>query len=567
MDKTGLGFLHRINLLKLLLQGWTTIKTPLTTLLAVLIIVTMVGCGNSASEVAPQSSPPLSVTPSTEPIGDVSPPKLIQKLHQVLDTYQPQVSILNPKPDAIIEDDTINLQLQVQGLPLFKDPKSGLGPHLQVILDNQPNIDIYDISTPVTFSNLDPGTHTLRVFATYPWNESYKNEGSFAQTTFHIFTKTDLDYPNPDLPLLTYNRPQGEYGAEPILLDFYLSNAPLHLVAQEDPTDEIVDWKIRISVNGESFTTNQWKPLYLKGFKPGKNWVQIEYLDEQGNPVNNVFNKTARVITYNPKLNNTLSQLIQGKLSWVDVKGMVNPNANQEDVIEPSEPEEIPSVEPISKPEEIAPPVEEPISESQDSISEPEEISPTIEETPSQIENSISEPEETSPTIETTTSQIENSISEPEEISQPVEETPSPVENSIPEAEQIPSEIIEPEQLPIEPVVSETKTEEITPKPAKTQADIPSQPLVSPEPQPNKFSGFLSRFRLPFLNTISVQSNPPTPPTTLPEIVDQVPIPEPVTELQPGETPKLIQNSTLPVDSETEGSQPESTVESEMVSE
>ncbi|CAD5926243.1 FHA domain containing protein [Planktothrix tepida] len=544
MDKTGLGFLHRINLLKLLLQGWTTIKTPLATLLAVLIIVTMVGCGNSA--VAPQSSPPLNLTPSTEPIGDVSPPKLIQKLHQALDTYQPQVSILNPKPDAIIEDDTINLQLQVQGLPLFKDPKSGLGPHLQVILDNQPNIDIYDISTPITFSNLDPGTHTLRVFATYPWNESYKNEGSFAQTTFHIFTKTDLDYPNPDLPLLTYNRPQGEYGAEPILLDFYLSNAPLHLVAQEDPTDEIVDWKIRITVNGESFTTNQWQPLYLKGFKPGKNWVQIEYLDENGNLVDNVFNKTARVITYNPKLNNTLSQLIQGKLSWVDVKGMVNPNANPEDVIEPSEPEVIPSVEPTSEPEEIAPPVEEPISESQDSISEPEEISPVIEETPSQVENSIPEPEEISP---------------------PVEETPSQVENSIPEAEQIPSEIIEPEQLPIEPVVSGTQTEEITPEAAKTQADIPSQPLVSPEPQPNKFGGFLSRFRLPFLNSISVKFNPPTPPTTLPEIVDQVPIPEPVTELQPGETPNLIEDSTLPVDSETEVSKPESTVESEMIPE
>ncbi|MBE9142973.1 ribonuclease E domain-containing protein [Planktothrix mougeotii] len=565
MDKTGLGFLHRINLLKLLLQGWITIKTPLTTLLAVLIIGTMVGCGNSA--VAPQSSPPLSVTQSTEPIGDVSPPKLIQKLHQVLDSYQPQVSILNPKPDAIIEDDTINLQLQVQGLPLFKDPKSGLGPHLQVILDNQPNLDIYDISTPITFSNLDPGTHTLRVFATYPWNESYKNEGSFSQTTFHIFTKTDPDYPNPDLPLLTYNRPQGEYGAEPILLDFYLSNAPLHLVAQEDPTDEIVDWKIRITVNGESFTTNQWKPLYLKGFKPGKNWVQIEYLDENGNPVDNVFNKTARVITYNPQVNNTLSQLIQGKLSWVDVKGMVNPNANQEDVIEPSEPEEIPSVEPISEPEEIAPPVEEPISKSQDSTPEIEEISPAIEETPSQIENSIPEIEETSPAIEETPSQIENSIPEIEETSPAIEETPSQIENSIPEVEQIPSEIIEPEQLPIEPMVSPTQTEEITPEPVKTQADIPSQPLVSPEPQPNKFSKFLSRFRLPFLNPISVKSNPPTPPTTLPEIVDQVPIPEPVTELQPGETPNLIQDSTLPVDSETEVSQPESTVESEIIPE
>lgn len=565
MDKTGLGFLHRINLLKLLLQGWTTIKTPLTTLLAVLIIVTMVGCGNS--EVAPQSSPPLTLTKSTEPIGDVSPPKLIQKLHQALDTYQPQVSILTPKPDAIVEDDTINLQLQVQGLPLFKDPKSGLGPHLQVILDNQPNLDIYDISTPITFSNLDPGTHTLRVFATYPWNESYKNEGSFAQTTFHIFTKTDPDYPNPDLPLLTYNRPQGEYGAEPILIDFYLSNAPLHLVAQNNPTDKIVDWKIRITINGESFTTNQWKPLYLKGFKPGKNWVQIEYLDENGNLVDNVFNKTARVITYNPKLNNTLSQLIQGKLSWVDVRGMVNPNANQQELMEPSEPEVIPTVEPISEPEEISPSVEEPISESQDSISEPEKISPNIEETPSQIENSIPELEETSPVREETPSQVENSISEPEEISPAIEETTSQTENSTPEAEQIPSEIIEPEQLPIEPVVLETQTEEITPEPSKTQADIPSEPLVSPEPQPSKLGGFLSRFRLPFLNSISVTTNPVTPPTTLPEIVDQVTIPEPATELKPGETPNLIEDSTLPIDSEVEVSQPESTVESETVPE
>ena len=38
------------------------------------------------------------------------------------------------------------------------------------------DINIYDISTPITFSNLDPGTHTLRVFATYPWDESYKND-------------------------------------------------------------------------------------------------------------------------------------------------------------------------------------------------------------------------------------------------------------------------------------------------------------------------------------------------------------------------------------------------------
>jgi hypothetical protein len=70
--------------------------------------------------------------------------------------------------------------------------------------------------------------------------------------------------------VLTYSRPTGSYGAEPIMLDFYLTNAPLHLVAQENPDDEIADWRIRVTVNGESFVLDRWQPVYLKGFKPGK---------------------------------------------------------------------------------------------------------------------------------------------------------------------------------------------------------------------------------------------------------------------------------------------------------
>lgn len=197
------------------------------------------------------------------------------------------------------------------------------------------------------------------MFAAYPWDESYKNEGSFAQTTFHVFTKTPDHDPDQNLPLLTYNRPQGVYGAEPILLDFHLNNAPLHIVAQDNPTDEIVDWQIRITLNGESFTTDKWQPLYLKGLKPGKNWVQIEYLNEQGNPVDNVFNKTARVITYNPNFKNTLSQLTQEKLSFAEVKGILNPNFSTQDLIKTPEPEELPPTEP----EVISTPVDEPTPE------------------------------------------------------------------------------------------------------------------------------------------------------------------------------------------------------------
>lgn len=37
------------------------------------------------------------------------------------------------------------------------------------------------------------------------------------------------------------------------MLDFYLTNAPLHVVAQENPADDIADWRIRVTINGESF--------------------------------------------------------------------------------------------------------------------------------------------------------------------------------------------------------------------------------------------------------------------------------------------------------------------------
>ncbi|CAD5982235.1 FHA domain containing protein [Planktothrix agardhii] len=501
MDKIRLGFFQKNQVLNPILQIWTRVKTQLKTLLALLIIVSLAGCGNSSSEVPPQTPPTLTISKSASPISQVSPPKLIQKLHQSLDAYQPQVTILNPKPDQLIEDDTINLQLQVQGLPLFQDPKFGLGPHLQVILDNQPNIDIYDITTPITFPNLDPGTHTLRVFAAYPWDESYKNEGSFAQTTFHVFTKTPDHDPDQNLPLLTYNRPQGVYGAEPILLDFHLNNAPLHIVAQDNPTDEIVDWQIRITLNGESFTTDKWQPLYLKGLKPGKNWVQIEYLNEQGNPVDNVFNKTARVITYNPNFKNTISQLTQEKLSFAEVKGILNPNFATQDLIETSEPEEFPNTEP----EVISTPVDEPLEETTpeaELIVEPETTpSETIElivepeTTPSETIESIVESETTpSETIESTV-ESETTPSETIESTVESETTPSETIESTVESETTPSEtiesIVESETTPLETIATEIPAEKTTPD-------------ISPESLIKQLGEFLSRFHLPFLNPVQV---------------------------------------------------------------
>lgn len=360
--------------------------------------------------------PPPNLTTTSEPVAigklaEVPPPHLIQELRRGLDQYQPQVKILSPQPEEVLEDTTVSIKLAVQDLPIFQNPDLEMGPHLHLILDNSPYQAVYNVDKPISLSGLTPGTHTLRVFASRPWHESFKNDGAFAQTTFHVLTKTEDNRPDRALPLLTYSRPKGSYGAEPILLDFYLTNAPLHLIAQENTKDAIADWRIRVTINNESFMLDNWQPIYLTGFEKGQNWVKLEFIDEKGNLVQNAFNNTVRVIDYTPQGQDTLSQLVRGELSLEVAKSIINPNISVPKKVEPPTPslplvvEEEPV--PVAKPTDA---IESEESETEDfptsdsssknpSVPEPL-ISPVLENIPSSSssENSSSiTPDETPP--------------------------------------------------------------------------------------------------------------------------------------------------------------------------
>ncbi|MGD1701330.1 hypothetical protein, partial [Dapis sp. BLCC M229] len=327
------------------------LRKIITFLITVVLISGLVSCSDRLPEL-PQIRHQKSETISNTKISEVSPPEIIQQLRQAIDIYQPQITIQNPQPDQIFEDNDITLQLQVQELPIFKSDLD-LGPYLEVILDNQHYQKIYDLNESLVLSDLEPGTHTLRIVACRPWDESFKNEGAYAQTTFHILTKTANNNPAPNLPLLTYNSPVGSYGEEPIILDYYLTNAPLHSVAQANPEDDVDDWRIRVTVNGTSFITDRWQSIYLQGFHPGKNWVKLEYIDELGNPINNVYNNSVHLITYKPGGEDALSQIIRGEISLKEALSIVDP----EYIYEELQPEVTP------EPEVELVPVTEPITE------------------------------------------------------------------------------------------------------------------------------------------------------------------------------------------------------------
>lgn len=422
-------------------------------------------------------------------IAEVSPPEVIQQLRQALEDRQPQVTILNPQPDEILQENTVNVRFQVQDLPIFKNQELNLGPHLNVILDNEPYINIYNLNEPFVLSNLAPGTHTLRVFAAYPWEESFKNEGAYAQTTFHIFAKNQSNNPAREKPLLTYNTPQGSYSSQPVLLDFFLSNAPLHLVAQEDPQDDITDWRIRCTINGESFIIDRWQPLYLQGFKPGINWIQLEFLDEQGNSISNVFNNTIRVVTYEPTETDVLSRLIGGQLSATQARGIVDPNTVQ-----------LPDVTPTT---EIELPVESvPASEHDAELSAPEQTTPSDRN------------------LETESDSIDQQPSKDfNRFEQELEVTPPKA--TVPEALELPA--------PIEPVPSVEPEIETAPETLEPNEVQEVAPLVK-----RKSGGFFDRFRRPTLQR--------SPETLIPEIIET-----PTTEPELPESELTVPPESAPV--------------------
>lgn len=330
---------------------------------------TLLGCSDTIESVQAFNSESKSPIPRVENISEVAPPKLIQELNKNFSQTKPEVKILSPQIDEIVNSQDVSVSLQVKGLDIFKDEELGMGPHLHFFLDDKPYQAIYSASEPIILEGLAPGTHTIRVFASRPWHESFKNPTAYAQTTFHVFTATEDNNPSQDEPLLTYSRPQGTYGAEPIMLDFYLTNAPLHVVAQENPADDIADWRIRVTINGESFLLDTWQPIYLKGFNKGQNWVKLEYIDENGNVIQNAFNSTVRAINYDPSLQDTLAKLVTDKISLDKVKAIALKDYQGLQEVKTQEKEEI--IE-----EELSEEVEE-VKEEKSEIVE-EELTPEV---------------------------------------------------------------------------------------------------------------------------------------------------------------------------------------------
>ncbi len=249
------------------------------------------------------------------------------------DQAAPTLTIVEPKADSTVNSSTVKVKLtlsgDLKGYKTHMDPATKMGNHVHVILNNEPYEAYYNLDREFELRNVADGEHTLRVFPSRPWHESYKNDGAFQMVKFNVKngggdptkpTTTDsgnkmanpsaapAGSPTPEArslpsstagpvdptkPLLTFSRPKGIYTgpeADSIMIDFWLANAKL--------TGDGGEYRVRYSVNGgEARFIEKWEPIWLSGWIAGPHSVKLELVDKDGNAVENGgYNSTTREI-------------------------------------------------------------------------------------------------------------------------------------------------------------------------------------------------------------------------------------------------------------------------------
>jgi hypothetical protein len=227
----------------------------------------------------------------------------------------------------------VRIRLEVQRYALGPAPAAARParvPHLHLIVDNEPAMEVSDLSLPLTLTGLGRGPHLLRAVLCRPWHEVVKAPHAFAMVRFWIGARLEgksgkaaeyVAWPDPKKPILTYVLPVGEPGKgaprlklvreiqqqqpdaaapevqaplptspgpERAVLDFYLANGKL--ARRGDKMRVVLDRR-------ELPLVTEWKPQHLRRARWGAHKITVDLLNRKGLKVKNAVNRTDRVFT------------------------------------------------------------------------------------------------------------------------------------------------------------------------------------------------------------------------------------------------------------------------------
>ena len=360
------------------------------------------------------------IPPSAGRLQEVAPPGAVQEIKRRLSNRRPQLRLLSPKADSITNSSTLELTLAIEDWPVSRDPELGIGPHIAIQVDDRPLIrldQLDDNVLKIQLNDLTPGSHRFAAWAAYPWGEAIKSAGASLQWQLHQWQRLEGTQPKANEPWLAPNPITEQINRQPLLIDWLLWNAPLQNLRDGD-----AQWRVRISLDGDSFLADRQDALWLKGNGSSSGaTLQMELLDGRGEPLQPVFNNHL----------NRLEPARDSRPAWLTER------ITQEDVLRLSGEPALVTVEaesleePELKLEDVSQPTP-PVASGQDPIPLQTQTPETIDGVDPSQEPFVQQPGNESPATAAEQPPGKEELTEQDRGEQPVSEAPAAAEAAPP---------------------------------------------------------------------------------------------------------------------------------------
>ena len=194
-----------------------------------------------------------------------------------------RIMVESPQEGEVMPWETVDVFVRAENYAIGDG-----GNRLHVIVDNGSPMEHSNELKPVVLHGLAPGAHVLRVVAVKPDGKMLANPEAKARVNFYVRRKDFSNFQPEDHPYLTVNLPKdGMAFPDPegkVWLDFRAHNVTL---SKEG-------YRVRYRLDGVETLLNSPEPHAWTGLAEGRHRLVVELIDEEGDPVAEMFARVER---------------------------------------------------------------------------------------------------------------------------------------------------------------------------------------------------------------------------------------------------------------------------------
>ena len=194
-----------------------------------------------------------------------------------------RVVVESPQEGEVMPYETVDVFVRTENYAIGDG-----GNRLHVVVDNGSPIEHTNELKPVVLHGLAPGAHVLRIYAVKPDGKMLAGSDAWARVNFYVRRKDFSNFQPEDHPYLTVNLPRdGMAFLDPegkVWLDFRAHNAAL---GKEG-------FRVRFRLDGVETILPSGEPHAWAGLSEGRHRLVVELIDEDGDPVSEIFARVER---------------------------------------------------------------------------------------------------------------------------------------------------------------------------------------------------------------------------------------------------------------------------------